>query len=652
MDARCPPWCLLLLGLAGCFKGSAVVRPGRDAGRDTGRDTGQDLGQDLGGPEAPFRCATDTDCAAEPSRRVCHAPSGACVECLAARDTCAPTHHCDDAGRVCVPGCRADDGCRGVTADAGAGDVPETSSGRALARCEVPAHRCVECLGHPDCPAGMLCQGRECVPGCKGAQPCPAGLMCCGGGCVSLRENSAHCGACDNVCAAPNGTPACRAGRCEVGACSAPYGDCNGEPRDGCEAHTLTDLAHCGGCGQRCPGRPHATVTCAAGVCGFTCDEGHADCDGDAANGCEVELATSVSHCGRCGARCALPGAEARCVAGACAVGTCLGTLADCDRDARNGCEADLQRDPRNCAACGTACATLGACVQGACGCRPPPGAAPTPLTGRIFAGLSFPPTVADVFEVTGGTTRPFARVPAGGWLGPLHGTRDGRLLAATNALGGSLWDVTAGGDLTGARPLARDLFTGSLAYIEGLANDEDGNLFLSNGDGGRQRVVRVSSAGAASPLPGMYDNPTGLWVCGRVLLISEGGAGRVLSHDLVTGVDTPYARGFRPAGTHISGQLHVDHRGRVLVLWSTAAAGTGLFDITGGGDFATARPVVPYPFAIDVNQIAIDASNNIYVAGDGGGVLYVSRFRAGAFAPFEVFARGLGDTESVAVGP
>jgi outer membrane protein assembly factor BamB len=268
-----------------------------------------------------------------------------------------------------------------------------------------------------------------------------------------------------------------------------------------------------------------------------------------------------------------------------------------------------------------------------------------------VFAATSFPPTVADVFEVTTGTPRPFARVTAAGWLGPLHATRDGRLLAATNALGGSLWDLTPGGDRTTATPLARNLFGASLAFLEGMALDEDGNAYVSNGDGGRQRVVRVSPAGVVSALAGTYDNATGLWVCGRTLLIAEGNTGRVLAHDLTSGAEAPHARGFRASPTHLSGQLAVDHRGRVLVLWSNAL-GTGLFDITAGGDLSAARPLVPYTAGIDVNQIAIDADNNVYVAGDGTSNLYVSRFTAGVFAPFVVFARGLGDTESVAIGP
>ncbi|MDP3213175.1 MAG: fibrinogen-like YCDxxxxGGGW domain-containing protein, partial [Deltaproteobacteria bacterium] len=59
-----------------------------------------------------------------------------------------------------------------------------------------------------------------------------------------------------------------------------------------------------------------ATGACTAGRCVLVgCDAGRADCDGDAANGCEVDTATSTASCGVCGRACA---AGEGCVAGAC----------------------------------------------------------------------------------------------------------------------------------------------------------------------------------------------------------------------------------------------------------------------------------------------------------------------------------------------
>jgi hypothetical protein len=51
------------------------------------------------------------------------------------------------------------------------------------------------------------------------------------------------------------------------------------------------------------------------------CDAGFGDCDGNAANGCEVDLTQRPGHCGACGNACSLPNATPVCAAGACAVG-------------------------------------------------------------------------------------------------------------------------------------------------------------------------------------------------------------------------------------------------------------------------------------------------------------------------------------------
>ena len=52
------------------------------------------------------------------------------------------------------------------------------------------------------------------------------------------------------------------------------------------------------------------------------------------------------------------------------------------------------------------------------------------------------------------------------------------------------------------------------------------------------------------------------------------------------------------------------------------------------------------------MNQIAVDDANDIFVAGADSGNMYVSRFAGGTWSPFVLFATGLGDNESVGVGP
>ena len=140
---------------------------------------------------------------------------------------------------------------------------------------------------------------------------------------------------------------ACVGGEC---ACEAGYADCDGDAENGCEAD-LASAASCGACGVVCR---HAA--CQAGAC--VCEPGFDDCDGDAANGCEADLASDTS-CGACGRACV----NAACAAGAC---ECLPGFSDCDADDATGCEVDVLGDAESCGVCGHGCAG-GACDGGQC---------------------------------------------------------------------------------------------------------------------------------------------------------------------------------------------------------------------------------------------------------------------------------------------
>jgi hypothetical protein len=99
------------------------------------------------------------------------------------------------------------------------------------------------------------------------------------------------------------------------------------------------------------------------------CEAGFGDCDGNAANGCEVDLRSAATSCGACGRVCTLPNATAGCSAAACTVTGCASGYANCDSAAANGCEAQLATDTLNCGACARVCATGERCVAGACVC-------------------------------------------------------------------------------------------------------------------------------------------------------------------------------------------------------------------------------------------------------------------------------------------
>ena len=83
------------------------------------------------------------------------------------------------------------------------------------------------------------------------------------------------------------------------------YLDCNGQLQDGCEVDGQTDDQNCGSCGTVCVVGAHvSTNACTSGSCKVTCDSGYGDCDGDPANGCEVNVDTDPSNCGTCGHVC------------------------------------------------------------------------------------------------------------------------------------------------------------------------------------------------------------------------------------------------------------------------------------------------------------------------------------------------------------
>ncbi|MBN1206472.1 MAG: hypothetical protein JXB05_16415 [Myxococcaceae bacterium] len=84
------------------------------------------------------------------------------------------------------------------------------------------------------------------------------------------------------------------------------------------------------------------------------CQQGYANCDGDAANGCEVNLTEDAEHCGACGTSCQAQGnAAGVCVAGTCGVACPVGTY-DCDGSPANGCESTYACGPTSCTIDGT----------------------------------------------------------------------------------------------------------------------------------------------------------------------------------------------------------------------------------------------------------------------------------------------------------
>jgi hypothetical protein len=223
---------------------------------------------------------------------------------------------------------------------------------------------------------GNVCTASGAIPACRsgrcGYTTCNAGRADCdmmeANGCeVDTRSNATHCGACGRTCLPrPNASIFCSSGTCGI-MCMANFDNCDSNDTNGCETDTRTNMTHCGGCGRSCV-PTNGVGACIGGMCTLTrCNTGFGDCDGNPANGCETDLTSNTSHCGACGRTCSFASATGTCTAGACRVTMCTGTGGNCDGNDANGCETDLINNAVHCGACGVRCAAGRTCQVGRC---------------------------------------------------------------------------------------------------------------------------------------------------------------------------------------------------------------------------------------------------------------------------------------------
>lgn len=128
---------------------------------------------------------------------------------------------------------------------------------------------------------------------------------------------------------------------------------------------------------RRC-GKPSDTCTADGDCCGaLVCDGGvcqpprgggssHGKCGGEETKcrGTCTDLQSDPSNCGSCGNVC---GSDQTCVSGVCQTAACPAGFANCDGNAANGCETNIDTDPNNCGACGNVCGSGQVCVGGVC---------------------------------------------------------------------------------------------------------------------------------------------------------------------------------------------------------------------------------------------------------------------------------------------
>jgi len=193
----------------------------------------------------------------------------------------------------------------GYTCAAGFADCDSSPANGCEVDLRVTAAHCGLCGNacpvRPNATAAACSAGRCDVVCAAGFGDCDADPL---NGCErSVRDSAAHCGRCGNACPVrPNATPTCADGACGA-ACNAGFGDCDGDPASGCEVDLRSTAAHCGACGRRCA-VANGTPACVGMACAVgACNAGFGDCDGNPANGCEVNLARDPANCGGCGMR-------------------------------------------------------------------------------------------------------------------------------------------------------------------------------------------------------------------------------------------------------------------------------------------------------------------------------------------------------------
>ncbi|HRI63216.1 MAG TPA: hypothetical protein PK156_03235 [Polyangium sp.] len=335
-----------------------------------------------------FGCGTCAPCAITNAVAQCAGGSCTIASCLTGFDNCDGNslNGCETAIGTDAANCGACDTiCTAPNAmgqcQGGACSVGQCDPG--FANCDAMALNGCEAILLTDpnnCGAcGNQCNAfQTCSNGTCKNNPCGAGTADCNSnpsdGCETSIETTQNCGFCNNACNLANANEACTNRMCTIDTCQAGFADCDMAPGNGCEVD-ITKVANCGSCGNVCQSGPNSTATCTNGMCGLNCANGFADCNNNAADGCEVNLQTSTANCGACGYICSgTNGVSTACTAGKCTP-TCLSGFGNCIQPmpptADDGCETVTLDDVFNCGACGRVCGSMNTgsrvCVGSTC---------------------------------------------------------------------------------------------------------------------------------------------------------------------------------------------------------------------------------------------------------------------------------------------
>lgn len=251
---------------------------------------------------------------------------GACLGAVGpkAKDSCEIAGNDDDCdgspnhGCTCVDGAKRDCGTDTGTCVKGQQTCAVQAWGDCIGELKPQALDSCSTLGNDDNCNGKANEDCPCVGnktescGDCGSRQCSPGTRQWGG--------------CQAVSTCPNNF-ACVSGTCSTSSCQAGYnGPCGGSCTKGC--CSVND----------CPERPNMGRSCnGSNQCTYSCKANYASCDGNDANGCEVNLITGtpngfgVNNCGSCGNTCNFPNDPARgqctTLANSCAFAECLASF-------------------------------------------------------------------------------------------------------------------------------------------------------------------------------------------------------------------------------------------------------------------------------------------------------------------------------------
>jgi hypothetical protein len=206
-------------------------------------------------------------------------------------------------GTCAMTGCNAGfDSCDGNT-----NNGCETTLGTTT-NCAACANACTNTNGTTSC--GTVMGTLDCIPVCS------TNFRSCDGnpdnGCETSTTTLTDCGACGTPCALANAAETCPNGVCTLGMCTAGFGNCDGTPGNGCETNFTNNDNHCGACGRTCT-NSNGTTDCVGTACVPVCNQNFGNCDGEPWDGCETPLSTTT-NCGGCNVACG--GATPFCVQG------------------------------------------------------------------------------------------------------------------------------------------------------------------------------------------------------------------------------------------------------------------------------------------------------------------------------------------------